>query len=181
MTFTIYFSKENKLILKYYEKFQLKGEHTKKHINRNGYTLIEVIMVIALLGLLSTIALPDFKKTMTKYKLEVAAYELAQNIRLTQQKSISEGITYKIVFDLNQKNSYQMLSSGRGKLIKLPSGVFFDWTTYSEVNKTLSFNPSGAPNQGGTIAIVNGDDNTLYVIVSVATGRVRVSKVPPKR
>lgn len=153
----------------------------QRKINSNGYSLIEIVIVIALLGLLSTVAFPNFKKTMARYKLEVAAYELAQNIRLTQQKSISEGITYKIVFDLNQKNSYQMLSFGRGKFIELPSGIFFDWTTYSEVNKTLSFNPSGAPNQGGTIAIVNGDDNTLYVIVSVATGRVRVAKVPPKR
>jgi len=159
--------------------FNSKGKLQRK-INSNGYSLIEIVMVIALLGLLSTVAFPNFKRTMSKYKLEVAAYELAQNIRLTQQKSISEGIPCKIVFDLNQKNGYQMLSSGRGKFIKLPSGVFFEWTTYYEVNKTLSFSPSGAPNQGGTIAIMSGD-NTLYVIVSVATGRVRVARVPPKR
>lgn len=135
-------------------------------------------MVIALLGLFSTIILPDFKKTLAKYKLEVATRELAQNIRLAQQKSITEGISYKIVFDLNRMNNYQLLCGRRGKLINLPSGVFFDWTTYAEVDKTLVFNPSGAPNRGGTIAITSGN-STLYVIVSIATGRVRVGKVPP--
>ena len=68
--------------------------HEQKKADK-GYTLIEVVMVIALLGLFSTIILPDFKKTLAKYKLEVATRELAQNIRLAQQKSITEGISYK--------------------------------------------------------------------------------------
>ncbi|NLZ52781.1 MAG: prepilin-type N-terminal cleavage/methylation domain-containing protein [Thermoanaerobacteraceae bacterium] len=143
-----------------------------------GFTLIEVVLVIAILGLLSIIIVPDLKRTLAKYKLEVAAQELAQNIRLTQQKSITEGVSYKIVLDLNRKDNYQMLLGRRGKLIKLPSGVYFDWTTYSEVNKTLVFYPTGAPNRGGTIAIANGED-TLYVIISVATGRVRIGQTPP--
>jgi len=144
----------------------------------NGFTLIELVSVITILGLLSIIVVPDFKKTFGKYKLEVAAQELAQNIRLTQQKSITEGVSYKIVFDLNRKDNYQMLSGRQGKLIKLPSGVYFDWTTYSEVDKTLVFYPTGAPNRGGTIAITNGKE-TLYVIVSIATGRVRIGQTPP--
>jgi prepilin-type N-terminal cleavage/methylation domain-containing protein len=143
-----------------------------------GYTLIEVVMVIALLGLLYTMVAPNFKNTLVKYKLQVAAQELAQNIRLAQQKTIAEGVSYKIVFNLDKMDNYQLLYGRRGKLIKLPSGVFFDWTTYADVDKTLVFNPSGAPNRGGTIAIKSGN-NKLYVIVSVATGRVRIGKVPP--
>jgi len=146
--------------------------------SRKGFTLIEVILVLAILGLFSIFIVPNFKKTLAKYKLEVAAQELAQNIRITQQKSITEGVSHKIVLDLNKKDNYQMLSGRRGKLIKLPSGVYFDWTTYSEVDKTLVFYPTGAPNRGGTIAITNGRD-TLFVIVSIATGRVRIGQTPP--
>ena len=138
----------------------------------------KVVMVISLLGLLSTMVIPNFKNTLAKYKLEVAAKELAQNIRLAQQKTIAEGISYKIVFNLDRGDNYQILCGRRGKLINLPSGVFFDWTTYADVDKTLVFNPTGAPNRGGTIAIKSGK-NTLYVIVSVATGRVRIGKAPP--
>lgn len=177
MTFTTYFNEKGKSKLYIAMKFKSESGGRKKTAD-SGYTLIEVVMVIAVLSLLSTIILPDFKKTLSKYKLEVAARELAQNIRLAQQKTITEGVTYKIVFDLHRMDNYQLLAGRRGKLIKLPSGVLLDWTTYSDVDKTLSFNPSGAPNRGGTIAITSGK-NTLYVIVSVATGRVRVGKVPP--
>jgi len=147
--------------------------------SKNGFTLIEVALVVAVLGVLSTIAVPNFKNTLDRYKLEVAAHELAQNIRLTQQKSISEGTTYKILLDLNKKDNYQLVSGRRGKLVKLPQGVFIDWTTYSEVDKSIIFYPTGAPNRGGTIAVTNGKDS-LFVIVSVATGRVRIDEVPPQ-
>lgn len=165
--------------IKYRNEFSFKNPRAKK-MNDNGYTLVEIVMVIALLSLLSTIILPNFKNTLANYKLEVAARKLAQNIRLVQQKAISEGVSYKIVFDLHNMNNYQMLCGQRGKLIELPSGVLFGWTTYAEhkVDKTLAFNPSGAPNRGGTIELKSGN-KTLYVIVSIATGRVRIGKVPP--
>jgi len=153
--------------------------YKSKNVHKiNGFTLIEVVLVIAILGLLSVVAIPNFKNTLAKYKLETAAKELAQNIRVTQQKSITKGVSCKIVLDLNRKDNYIMMSGSRGKMIKLPPGVRLDWTTYSEVDKTIAFYPTGAPNRGGTIAITNGRD-TLYVIVSVSTGRVRIGYTPP--
>lgn len=135
-------------------------------------------MALAILGLLSTIAVPNFKNTLARYKLQVAAHELAQNIRITQHKSITEGVSHKIMLDLHNRDNYQLLTGSRGKRIKLPPGVYLDWTTYSEVDKTIVFYPTGAPNRGGTIAITNGKDS-LFVIVSVATGRVRIDDTPP--
>ncbi len=152
-----------------------------KNCNRyqiKGFTLIEVVLVIAILGLLSTVAVPNFKNTLAKYKLEMAAKELAQNIQLAQQKAITRGNICKIVLDLHKKDNYMVLSGGRGKMIKLPPGVYFDWTTYYDVNNTIVFNPTGAPNRGGTVAITNGKD-TLYVIVLLSTGRVRIGHTPP--
>lgn len=119
--------------------------YISRALHDKGYTLIEVMIVISLMGLLSTFAVPNFKKTLDNYKLEVAVHELAQNIRLAQQKSISEGESYKILLGASD---YQILLGRRGKLIKLPPGVFIDWTTYTEVNRTLSFKPTGAPNRG---------------------------------
>lgn len=147
--------------------------------NCRGYTLIELVVVISLLGLMAGIALPDFKKNAANSNLKTAAFELAENIRLAQQKSIAEGLPYKIVIDLERGDNYQILAGKQGKLVKLPKNVIFSWTSYTNVGKTIIFGPSGAPNQGGTIALTNGD-NTIYVIISVATGRVRIDKTPPR-
>jgi len=147
--------------------------------SNEGFTLIEVILSITILSLLSSLVAPNLKHSLNRHKLEVAAYELAQNLRLTQQRSIVEGISHKVVLDLNKRDNYQLVSGRQGKLIKLPAGVYFDWTTYSEVDKTIIFYPTGAPNRGGTIAITDGRDS-LFVIVSVATGRIRVDKSPPQ-
>ena len=146
-----------------------------KALTHEGFSLIEVILVIALLGLLSSLIFPNFKGSLDKYKLEVAAQELAQNIRLAQQKSISEHTSYKVLLG---KNNYQVLAGVRGNLVKLPSGVSIEWTTYYEVDRTIVFHPSGAPNRGGTICLAS-NDNRLYVIVSIATGRIRIGNTPP--
>ncbi|HHX22506.1 MAG: GspH/FimT family pseudopilin [Tepidanaerobacteraceae bacterium] len=146
-----------------------------KVFTHKGFSLIEVILVIALLGLLSTLIFPNFKGTLDKYKLEVAAQELAQNIRLAQQKSITEDTSYKILLG---KNNYQLLSGVKGNLFELPLGVSIEWTTYYDLDRTIVFHPSGAPNRGGTICLA-GNDNRLYVIVSIATGRIRIGDTPP--
>ena len=52
----------------------------------HGFTLIELLLVISLLSLFSTIIAPNFKQSLKNYKLEVAAQELAQNLRLAQQR-----------------------------------------------------------------------------------------------
>jgi len=150
----------------------------RSETSSKGFTLIELILAIAVISLLSTLAVPSFKNTLNRYKLEVAARELAQNVRLIQQKSVTEGVSNKIVLDLNKRDNYQLVSGRRGKLIKLPPDVYIDWTTYVEVDKSIVFYPTGAPNRGGTIAITNGRDS-LFVIISVATGRVRIDKSPP--
>lgn len=142
----------------------------------HGFTLIELLLVISLLSLFSTIIAPNFKQSLKNYKLEVAAQELAQNLRLAQQKAISEGVSCKVMFDLHWKNNYQVTVSQKGKIFYLPSGVFFEWTNL--LNKSVIFYPTGAPNQAGTIAM-NNENKRLYVIIAVATGRVRVGKTQP--
>jgi type II secretion system protein H len=160
----------------------------KKVLLDRGFTLIEIVVVVALVGILSSIVLPDFKKTVDHYKLNVAAQQLSHNIRMVQQKAISEGVPYKILFDMNKRDYYiikSALNGFQGKVVKLPEGVNFEWTSFttnfnnSKNENTLIFSVSGAPIQAGTVALKNKNER-LYVMVTVATGRVRISKIPPE-
>lgn len=147
-----------------------------KQKNDQGYTLIEVMAVISLLGLITLLGVPNFRNHWSNYQLSTAAEEVAQNIRLAQKRSISEGIFCKIFFDLEEKTSYRIVLGYKSTKYNLPKEVYFQWNNFS--NDTLIFNPSGAPSQGGTVAIAK-DGRTLYVIVAVATGRTRVGDNPP--
>lgn len=146
-----------------------------KDYNR-GFTLIELNAVICLLGLAVLLCVPNFKYTLQNYQLTASAQELSQNIRLAQKLAITEGVAYRVLLDLDNKITYRITAGYKAKRFDLPSGVYFDWTNFPK--STLEFYPSGAPNQGGTIALKN-KNTSLYIIVSVATGRVRIGKTPP--
>lgn len=141
-----------------------------------GFTLIEVSAVTCLLGLVTLLCVPNFKDSLQNYRLAVTVQEVGQNIRLAQKLAITEGVSYKVLFDLENKITYRIASGYKATRFDLPLGVCFDWANFPK--STLAFYPSGAPSQGGTIAIKN-KNKSLYVIVSVATGRVRIGKTPP--
>lgn len=149
----------------------------KKYCN-NGFTLIELNVVICILGLVTLICIPNFKNTVENYRLKTSAEELGQNIRLAQKLAITEGVRYRVLIDFNTRTKYRLTAGIKTKSFDLPQGVYFDWTNFPK--NTIEFHPSGAPTQGGTIAIKNNNTN-LYVAVAVATGRVRISKTPPTR
>jgi len=145
-------------------------------VYERGFTLIETIAATAIFGILCMIAVPNFKAVMEDVKLQLAAQKLAQDIRTIQQQAMSEGENRKILFDMHRRDSYQLLRGINSSRVYLPKGILLSWTNFP--NNTLVFTPSGAPQQGGTIAL-KGEKDKLFVIVNVATGRVRISETAP--
>lgn len=146
-------------------------------MNKKGFTIIEIVLVIALIGILATISLPVYKKTAAHYSLITAARMIASDIRLAQQRSITESRSYRLLFNTGSDN-YQLLSvSNKSEINYLPKGIKIIRTNFTD--KTLSFLPSGAPSQGGRVVLENRFGGRRYIIVTPATGRVRISDKPP--
>jgi prepilin-type N-terminal cleavage/methylation domain-containing protein len=53
-----------------------------------GFTLVETLMVIVLVGMLMAIALPRFRTQRNRYWLDNAAYQLAGDLRRAQIEAI---------------------------------------------------------------------------------------------
>jgi prepilin-type N-terminal cleavage/methylation domain-containing protein len=118
-----------------------------------GFSLIELIIVIAILGIVSAIAAPNFNKYRQNTNLKEAARDLASDISLYRQRAVAENIHYQIVFN-QAANNYTVqretvLNSGVYNLLivtKSPSAISGGSVIISNVNlnnQWITFQPRG--------------------------------------
>ncbi len=91
-----------------------------------GFTLLELLIVMVLLGVLSAVAYPSIGRGMATLRLRTASREIAAAIRLARSKALREQQTYYLQFDMQRgeiKLSSEDLNYQRS--LSLPEGVVF--------------------------------------------------------
>ncbi len=168
--------------------------YPKKPGNIKGFTLIEVIMVIVIIGILIRVAVPRFNAFYAA-KLSGALKKVVSDIRYTQQLAVSGHDTYSMIFDVANNtyevrrvsdNSLAVDPFSRGSLqINFNTSPQYNGIDITSVNfggtSTLRFTWEGVPQSGsgvnlssdGSIAFsYQGNTGTIYVTAN--TGKVRV-------
>jgi prepilin-type N-terminal cleavage/methylation domain-containing protein len=72
---------------------------------QKGFTLIELIIVMGIMGILATIAAPSFQNNIRNQNLKTAARGITSDFFATREKALSENVRYRITFD-QASNSY---------------------------------------------------------------------------
>jgi prepilin-type N-terminal cleavage/methylation domain-containing protein len=149
--------------------------------NCKGITLIELLAVLAIMGMLLSLISLNTVTATDKSILDSAVNMIAQDIRLTQQLAVSRGDVY--FFEIHVKENYYRIrsnSSGVYKIEYLHPAIsisitgFEDYYTGSYKDlKVLKYTPAGTPSTTGTITLTkNGLKREIRVMVG--TGRVRI-------
>jgi len=64
-----------------------------------GYTLVEVMIVVAIIGIMATIGIPSFIAVMPRIRLNSNVMVLSNEIALARVRAISKSTDFRIVFD----------------------------------------------------------------------------------
>lgn len=153
-------------------------------MKQKGFTFLEIIVVLALIGILSALAVPDLSAFTGRLRLETTARNLSTDLREMKMRSILDRRDYTIYFYPADRR-YEL--SGRNS--PLPQGVRFgfgpgvlgppgnpaqtpdvDGITFPS-NRATFYAQGG--NSMGTIYITNEDHMTMAVSMSI-TGRVKI-------
>jgi len=174
---------------------------------RKAFTLIELIVVIAIIIILVGIGIPFTSNVIAERSLYNAAAQVQQDILLIQNLAITHSSDNTARFRIRffpQSNEYRIettedanIVSGKGKIIKrkfnsnigfpvyfgksVPDSVTFGSKSVPSTCSTLdiNFNNMGTPRQGGGHINIINSTNTMQiqVIVSPVIGRVRIEWV----
>ena len=139
-------------------------------------------MVIVVMGILATIAVPNYKIFMAQRRLNGATRMVLSDLMAARMKAISLNQKVKVCFD---GNGYQIWNDADGNgAIEDHEGEnigkeirpdYYDVTLNKSANPI--FHPRGTAALGGTVTLSN-TCGSKYVIVAL-TGRVRISDTPP--
>jgi len=141
--------------------------------NHKGYTLLELLIVIALLGLMMSIAFPDLFTLRDRLTLQTTAQELESAIKLARQLSADEDREY--VVELTSARfavRENRLGSTRVVSQYYPDGIKRNPAS----DHRLVVNRDGLTGYNKFI-LENGRKQRIDVEIHIGTGRVTVSQV----
>lgn len=74
-----------------------------------GFTLIEAVIVVGLIGVTAAIAVPVFMESNARNRLWTASEQIGSTIRQTRLLAISQNTTYRVTFDCPSTGSLRSL------------------------------------------------------------------------
>lgn len=157
-------------------------------LSQKGYTLMEMMTVLAITASLSTLGFTAFSTQIAHQHLTDAGRQVVSDLRLVRQKAIAEGIAGQVRFEPSGRK-YTLPGLGERAL---PAQIRFGLTPeisslpdaarpddgVSFGGNTLTFQPNGTiMGLGGAVYLINNSVRNEAVSVSViTTGRVKVRK-----
>ena len=165
--------------------------------SRPGMSLIEVVMALAIMGILAAIAVPRMTGSIARQRAQTAANRIASDIELARSAAMASSSSRKVVFSpakeayvlpalsnpLDRSPApYVIYLSSAPYSAKIAAVSFGDDTglTYSPVFQTdrvgeVAFNGFGMPDTAGWITVRCND--YLYKVTLDASGRTTVARI----
>jgi general secretion pathway protein H len=141
-----------------------------------GFTLLEVVVVVAIIALAMLVILPIAGKGASSADLKASARSLAAGLRAAQSNAMALRRDALLTIDVEQR---LYTFSGEERTHKLPEGVDLKlYTAQAEVESekkgSIRFYPDGS-STGGRITVSSGERKFL-VDVDWLTGRVSIGE-----
>ncbi|MCK5126589.1 MAG: GspH/FimT family pseudopilin [candidate division Zixibacteria bacterium] len=156
--------------------------------NCRGITLIELMVIVTIIGIVSTMAFPQFTTTINRLKFKGAARDVVSTMRLARSNAITHKQPVGVHFDgdlLTMTMFVDIVNPTNGAFESGDSVLTVDSLSDSFAAISTSFGatsvvyrPNGTATATGTVNMVNYVDNdginigTIEVLAS--TGRTKV-------
>jgi prepilin-type N-terminal cleavage/methylation domain-containing protein len=145
---------------------------------KTGFTIIELSIAIALIGILSAIALPDIAVWMASYRLKGAVRMVRSNLYNAKMLSAKKARQCKVIVDTEENTCIIQegdKSSGSKNWTDIESRSFSDYSgVTAEASANPIFNPRGTVSPTASIYLTDSNGVSIKITISIA-GRIKVN------
>lgn len=157
---------------------------------RWGFTLVEYLVIVGLIGLMSGLAYPTYSRWLRQSTTRQTAEQLADLIRTAQERSVGEQLIYGVLItaDVNQASLISYGDSFQPNLTYtvVDRRIFSDQTELLDVGlvdsssgaNIIRFTASGAPSTTGSVRVTHTTNTTTDWQVTVQpSGATKVTSL----
>lgn len=154
----------------------------KRERKNKGFTLIELMIVISILGLIIVMSLPNYSRFIQGWKLNGEAQQFTSVLRTARSTAIMKNID--VVFTFNNKTNTYSYFEDANKNSKLDSGEYQSATytlypgisiiAYTLSSSTLTFGSKGNTQESGSITLINSNNKVKNIRIYGGTGNITI-------
>ena len=162
-------------------------------MNRRGITLMELIIVMAIIALGAVLMVPNIAGWIPHYRLRSATRDVVSTLRVAQMKAVARNVDHRVTFVPGEGSFFIMrrTTAGVNNWVRitvsdevaagaddakqfLPSGVQFDSVNFPTAVNNPEFYPNSTAS-GGNVVLKNSRGTLRTIIVAPTTGRIRIA------
>ena len=150
-----------------------------------GFTLVELMIVLVIIGILVTIAVPNLGMVFSKNKLQASTSQVTSSLYIARMKAVNDAEPYGVKFNMTEPGDINIVrdplgdNEVKGATSRLDEGIEFSEITF--LDELVIFNEFGQLDKNclptgiltGTIIITNGLVDSTRVDITRLTGRIR--------
>ncbi len=152
----------------------------RRHVGGAGFSLIELVVVIAILGLLASIAVPNLVSARQSYQIHTSGQLVTTRLGQARMEALRRNRQMDVVLDgATRSLRIVIVQAGADVTVEgpeyLPGGVIFD--PAGTPNMRLTFDSLGRPlNPPQTVTLRHTGSGQRRVITIQPTGRLQLTQ-----
>ena len=154
-----------------------------KQGNEKGFTMIELLIVLVIIGIMAGLAVPRLDLLLSKDKLRASTTTVTSSLYVARMKAVNEAEPYGVQYAVDGLFTLVRDPEGANEITgagyNLEEGISFSEINF--INWLVIFNEFGQLEKSclpsgvltGTITLINGIIDSTLVEVTFLTGRIR--------
>jgi type II secretion system protein H len=159
-----------------------------------GFSLIELLVVVAIIAIAAAVAVPNFINSMPRQRLAKATRNLLSDMQWTRQQAVVTNRPWQIVFNVGA-NEYQIVDSGPDRTFGTGDDPPVRTLTLADYGSGIQYGTGnadqtwsgGVPSQRGEVTfsnrglcamgstfLTNADNTLAYGITTSPAGGIRI-------